>query len=210
MNKGLFIDFEGGEFVGKTTQIRRAKAYLESKGFNVITTHEPGGGDPQIREKLLDAKGKLSPEEELDLFCEDRQFHVENIIRPALDEGKIVLCDRFEPSTIAYQGYGRGLSRELIKQKSARARWDIWPDCIILLDADPVTAFSRAEAVTRFEQEDFDFHNRVREGFLAQVKEDPKHGCLIDATPSEEKVWQKVKECLDRLISEYVFSPSNA
>jgi len=117
MKKGLLIDFEGGEFTGKTTQLRRARTYLEEKGYTVLATHEPGGGDPQIRQKLLEAREKLTPEQELDLFCEDRRLHVQNLIRPALAEGKIVLLDRFEPSTIAYQGYGRGLPIDRIKQK---------------------------------------------------------------------------------------------
>lgn len=204
MKKGLFIDFEGGEFVGKTTQIKRAKAYLEEKGCDVITTHEPGGGDPQIRAKLLDAKGKISPEEELELFCEDRRLHVQNVIRPALDEGKIVLLDRFEFSTIAYQGYGRGLPLNIIRQKSAAARQGIWPDLIILLSADPAVIMNRApvsKQYDRFEKEGIAFHRRVWLGFLAQAAEDKKHWRVINATLPEEKVWRKVKQCLNKLIS---------
>lgn len=205
MNKGLFIDFEGGEFVGKTTQLRRAKAYLKNKGFEVVTTREPGGGDPQIREKLLDAKGKPSPEEELDLFCEDRRIHVQNVIRPALQEGDVVLSDRFEPSTIAYQGYGRGLSIDLIKQKSARARKGIWPDLIILLSADPAAVMSRVPAskYNRFEKEELTFHRRVWLGFLMQTAEDKKRWRVVDAALSEEEVWREVKKHLDTLLSSF-------
>lgn len=210
MKKGLFIDFEGGEFVGKTTQIVYARAYLESKGFEVVTTHEPGGGDLQIREKLLDAKEKISPEEELELFCEDRRLHVQNIIRPALNKERMVLIDRFEPSTIAYQGYGRGLSINPIKQKSAVARQGVWPDLIILLSANPAAIKNRAPATTRFEKEGLAFHRRVWIGFLVQAAEDKKRWRIIDATLSKKEVWNRVQQCIDQLIAERGVAPSNA
>jgi dTMP kinase len=210
MKKGLLIVFEGGEFVGKTTQQKRAKAYLEEKGYDVITTHEPGGGDPRIREKLLDVKREISPEEELSLFCEDRRLHAQNVIRPALEEGKIVLLDRFEYSTISYQGYGRGLALDLIKKKSAKARGNVEPDLVILLNANPAMVSNRAPAATRFEKEGPAFHRRVWLGFLLQAAEDRKRWRVIDATLPEEEVWQEVKKYLDQLISERVFSLSDA
>ena len=209
MKKGLFIVFEGGEFVGKTTQQKRAKIYLESKGLEVVATHEPGDGDPDIREKLLDAKGKISPEEELNLFCEDRRLHMQNVIGPALDEGKIVLSDRFEYSTISYQGYGRGLPLDHIKKKNTEARGDAKPDLVLLLSADPFMVFQREKtAKDRFEKENLAFHQRVWLGFLVQAAEDRKRWRVIDATLSEEEVWQEVKKYLDQLISSRP-SPSN-
>ena len=204
MKKGLLIDFEGGEFTGKTTQLRRARTYLEEKGYTVLATHEPGGGDPQIRQKLLEAREELTPEQELDLFCEDRRLHVQNLIRPALAEGKIVLLDRFEPSTIAYQGYGRGLPIDRIKQKSSDARHGVWPDLIILLSANPARVMNRAPLATRtdrFEKEKLVFHRRVWRGFLAQAAEDKKRWRVIDATLSKEEVWKNVKTCLDEFIA---------
>lgn len=209
MKKGILIDFEGGEKVGKTSQLSRARIYLEKKGCKVVTSHEPGGGDPQIRQKLLDMKENMSPEEELDLFCEDRRLHVQNVIRPALNEGNIVLLDRFEPSTIAYQGYGRGLSLALIRERSAEARNGTWPDLIILFNADPTKVLTRAKATTRFDQENIVFHLCVWNGFLTQAAEDKKRWCVINATPSEEEVWQTVKQCLDKFISAHASSLSN-
>ena len=202
MKKGLFIVFEGGEKVGKTTQLRHAKEYLESKGNTVILTHEPGGGDTEIRKKLLDKKSIVTPEEELDLFCQDRALHVLNIIRPALEKNNIVLCDRFEFSTIAYQGYGRGMDLTLIKKKSAEARRGLQPDKIILLDADPNVALVREEATSRFDAESLDFHQRVRNGFLAQAHEDPVHWRIVDAAQPLETVWEEIKKFIDILLKE--------
>ena len=202
MDKGLFIVFEGGEKTGKTTQLKHAKQYLEEKGYQVILTHEPGGGDPNIRKVLLDKKGVLTPEEELDYFCADRALHVDNVIIPALEKSKIVLCDRFEPSTIAYQGYGRRMDRELIKEKSLKACRGIQPDYIILLDADPEIALRREEATNRFDAEHMDFHQRVREGFLAQAHRDPARWGVIDATQAIEAVWENIKQHLDIMLQE--------
>ncbi|TSC79826.1 MAG: dTMP kinase [Parcubacteria group bacterium Gr01-1014_29] len=200
MKRGIFIVFEGGEKVGKTTQLKRAKQFLEEKYYSVVLTHEPGGGDPALREKLLDKKGTLTPEEELDYFCRDRALHINNIIAPALENGTIVLCDRFEPSTIAYQGYARGIDLELIKKKSAAARYGMWPNLIILLDADPAAVLSREEATSRFDAETLDFHHRVRYGFLAQAKNDPVHWRIVDAEQPLDVVWKNVKKYLDEFL----------
>ena len=199
MEKALFIVFEGGEKVGKTTQIRLLETYLTQKGYDMVVTKEPGGGDPDIRKKLLNKKGILTPEEELDLFCRDRALHIENVVKPALQNNKIVLCDRFEPSTIAYQGYGRGMDIAHIREKSKQVRQNIWPDLILLLDADPETVLSREEATSRFDAENLDFHQRVRKGFLAQATADPTRWRVIDATRSIEEVHKEVKKIIHNL-----------
>ena len=201
MKKNAFIVFEGGEKVGKTTQLRHVKSYLEERGYSVVLTHEPGGGDSDIRKKLLDKKGIVTPEEELDLFCHDRALHIENIIKPALEKGKAVLCDRFEPSTIAYQGYGRGMDIAYIREKSKQVRQNIWPDMILLLDADPNIVLTREEATSRFDAEKIDFHQRVRQGFLAQVEEDPTCWRIIDATKSIDEVWQDIQIHIEQSLS---------
>jgi len=201
MKKAAFIVFEGGEKVGKTTQLQLLKTYLEEQGHAVVLTHEPGGGDPDIRKKLLDKKGILTPEEELDMFCRDRTLHVENIIKPALEKDAIVLCDRFEPSTIAYQGHGRGMDIAHIREKSKQARQNIWPDLILLLDADPNIVLSREEATSRFDAEKIEFHQKVRQGFLAQAAEDPARWRVIDATRSMEEVRQEIKKHIDSLLT---------
>ena len=197
---GLFIDFEGGEKAGKSTQLKRAAEYLRSLGIKVAETREPGGGDIHIREKLLDAKNKnLTAADELDLFCEDRRLHVQNVILPALARNETVLCDRFEPSSIAYQGYGRGLNLNLIKSKSAKSRQGVWPDLIFLLDGDPEKLLLREALTTRFDQESLDFHRRVRNGFLEMASADPDTYVVVNAELPLEDVWQKVKEQIDRL-----------
>src|SRR3989344_8725191 len=202
MKRGLFIVFEGGEKVGKTTQLRHLKEYLEQKGYSVMSSKEPGGGDPSLRKKLLALENTLTKEEELALFCTDRKLHVEYVISPALQQGKVVICDRFEPSTIAYQGYGRGMDIPLIKKESAKARNGIWPDLIILLDADPIDVLSRQESSTRFDAEKIDFHKRVREGFLAQVKADPQNWKIVDATQSPEIVWKNTQNHIDEFFTQ--------
>ncbi len=199
--KGLFIVFEGGEKVGKTTQLKRAKEYLEKLKFSVVLTHEPGGGDPDIRKKLLDKKEVLTPEEELDLFCHDRTLHVENVVKPALERNKVVLCDRFEPSTIAYQGYGRGIDIARIEKKSKKTRQNIWPNLILLLDADPRIMLTREEATSRFDAEKLDFHKRVRKGFIAQAAKDPIHWRILNAARSIETVWEEIKAHLDNYLN---------
>ena len=204
LSQGVLILFEGGEKVGKTTQIAHTKEYLETKGYPVLVSYEPGGGDPNIRAKLLDMKGTVTPEQELHLFCEDRALHVKNVLIPALQQKKVVLLDRFEPSTIAYQGYARGMSIDYIKKQSAHVRNNIWPDIIFLLDADPKTALAREEATSRFDAEKIDFHKKVREGFLAQTKEDPARWHIIDATQSREHVWQDIKKKVDILLEKFL------
>mgnify|MGYP001592033472 CR=1 FL=1 len=197
----VFIVFEGGEKVGKTTQLQKLKTYLENQGHSVVLAREPGGGDPHIREKLLHMKSVLTPEQELALFCKDRKLHIKHVISPALQQGKIVICDRFEPSTIAYQGYGRGMDITLIKKESAKARNGIWPDLIILLDADPTKVINRREASTRFDAEKIDFHRRVRKGFLAQAKADPQNWRIIDATQSLEVVWKNIQSNIHEFLA---------
>lgn len=201
MKNGSFIVFEGGEKVGKTTHLLRLKEYLEQRGYSVVSSKEPGGGDPSLREKLLALENTLTKEEELTLFCKDRKLHIERVISPALQQGKIMICDRFEPSTIAYQGYGRGMDITLIKKESAKARNGIWPDLIILLDADPTNVLNRQEASTRFDAEKLDFHKRVREGFLAQAKADPQNWRIVDATRSLEIVWKHIQNHIHEFLT---------
>ena len=193
--------FEGGEKVGKTTQLQHLKTYLEEQSYPVVLTKEPGGGDPNIRQKLLNKKWALTPKEELELFCRDRALHIQHVIQPALEHNKIVICDRFEPSSIAYQGFARGMDIEYIRKKSNAARRGIWPNLILLLDADPAVVLSREEATNRFDAEKIDFHQRVRHGFLMQAQEDPEHWRIIDATKPLEEVWQEVKKHVDKILN---------
>jgi len=194
--RGIFIVFEGGDKSGKTTQLGLVESYIKEKGFDVFRTKEPGGGDPAIREKLL-SDASLTAEEQLMLLCEDRQLHVEQKILPALEAKKIVFCDRFEPSTIAYQGAGGGLSVETIKEESKKARGSVQPDMILLHDIDPEVAFARSEAETSFEKKDMAYQRRVRESFLYQAGKDMDVWSIIDASQSIEKVWKQTQACID-------------
>ncbi|OGZ29076.1 MAG: dTMP kinase [Candidatus Niyogibacteria bacterium RIFCSPHIGHO2_01_FULL_45_28] len=205
--RGIFIVFEGGDFCGKTTQSRRLYEDLKSLGLDVVWTKEPGGTPEglEIRQKLL--HGNISPEEELDLFCEDREIHYRTVIRSALERGAVVICDRTEYSTIAYQGAGRGYDIAEIKRKSGKARGGIEPDLIILADCDPETLKSRAEkrgeTLTRFEKLGMDFHHRVRKSFLDQAEEKPEKWRVLDASRSIDEIYEDVKKCVEPLLTKF-------
>ena len=203
--RGIFIVFEGGDFCGKTTQSRRLYEDLKSRGLDVIWTKEPGGTPEglEIRQKLL--HGNITPEEEIDLFCEDRKIHYEKVIKPALERGAMVICDRTEYSTIAYQGAGRGYDVAEIKRKSGDARGGIEPDLIILADCDPETLKSRVEkrgeTLTRFEKLGMDFHHRVRKSFLEQAEEKPEKWRVLDASRSIDEIYKDVKKYIEPLLT---------
>ena len=168
---GKFIVFEGGEGSGKTTQARLLAEYLQKEGREVLLTKEPGGDEgvcKDIRSLLLNPKYKMSPRAELLLFEADRAQHVESVIRPALEAGKIVISDRFDASTFAYQCGGRKLSCELFAAINKFATQELTPNFTFWLDIDPEIGLKRnvdAAKRDRFELEDLDFHRRVRKGF---------------------------------------------
>jgi dTMP kinase len=200
INTGFFIAFEGGDRTGKTTQIAYAKNYLESLGFSVVVTKEPGDGDPIGYQKLVAYDSIVSPEEELRLFCKDRRIHIKRLIRPSLKKKQIVLCDRFEPSTIAYQGYGHGLPLSLIREQSAIARDTIWPDLILLFDAEPALVLKRTDPKSRFDALSLDFHNRVRAGFIQQAISEPRGWRIINATEPPDIVRGHVERHINTLL----------
>ncbi|HKX12195.1 MAG TPA: dTMP kinase [bacterium] len=188
----LFITFEGGEGSGKTTQIQMLAAALNARGLSVLATREPGGTETgkEIRRILLDEKnGHLAPLTELMLYAADRAQHVAETIRPALSQGKIVLCDRFTDATVAYQGFGRGLDLKLIQTLNELATQRLKPDLTFLLDL-PVAiglkrAKSRLEATGksegRFEAEAEAFHEKIRQAYLQLAKAEPKRFILLHA-----------------------------
>jgi dTMP kinase len=210
----LFITFEGIEGCGKTTQARRFVKRLKRRGISLITTLEPGGTrvGRDIRKILLDTRNKnLSPFAELILYAADRAQHVEEVIKPALDEGKWVVCDRFLDATVVYQGIARGQDMELIRILNEKATQGIRPDITYLLDC-PVDmglgrALKRNEAESqkgqdRFEREAIDFHKAVREGYLALAREDQDRFVVIDASLPKDQVegeiFQHMEPFLDR------------
>ena len=188
-----FITFEGIEGCGKTTQLQLLASRLEGRGHRVTITREPGGCPiaDQIRSILLDAENRsIVPLAELFLYAAARAQHVSEVVAPALEAGRIVLCDRFTDATIAYQGYGRELDLAVINQLNSLATAGIGPHMTILLDCPAETGLSRAmsriESTTgareeRFEQESLLFHKRVRDGYLALARQEPQRFVTIDA-----------------------------
>ncbi|MBF0176130.1 MAG: dTMP kinase [Magnetococcales bacterium] len=198
--RGRFITFEGVEGAGKSTQIAMLSQFLHSRGVVVHATREPGGSPlaERIRELFLagDAEG-VCAETELYLILAARAQHVGEVIRPALIRGTWVLCDRFQDSTLAYQGYGRGLDSEMIVRLGALARGGLVPDLTILLDVDPETGLTRCHhrltLLTRLDQENLAFHRRVREGFLHLARQEPERIHLVDASQSPEVIFQQIQ-----------------
>ncbi len=197
----LFITFEGGEGCGKSTQARALARRLLEMGIPAILTHEPGGtplGNDLRR--WLKGEGEIDPLTELLLFNASRAHLVSQVIRPALDGGSIVICDRFYHSTIAYQGYGRGLDLDLIETLNDIATQGLRPDLIVLLDIAAEEGLKRKKLRDRFEREEIAFHQRVRQGYLEMAKKDPGRWLVVDGSlPRKEVgrlVWERVGQLL--------------
>lgn len=201
MRKGLFITFEGGDGCGKTTQIKLLDEYLREKGYKTLLTREPGskGLGIKLREILLNYEGEVSPTCESFLFLADRAQHVDCIIKPALEEGVIVLCDRHTDSTVAYQGYGRGLDLEQIHNLNNIATSGLKPDLTIVLDVDVETSQKRVGAEKdRMESAGIEFFERVRKGFLEIAKQEPERVKVVDSTQTIEEIHQQILELVGR------------
>ena len=201
MSKGLFITFEGGDGCGKTTQINLLDEYLRSKGYKTLLTREPGskGLGVKLREILLNYDGDVSPVCESFLFLADRAQHVDCIIKPALEEGTIVLCDRHTDSTVAYQGYGRGLDLAQIHNLNRIATSGLKPDLTIVLDVDVETSQKRVGSEKdRMESAGIEFFERVRKGFLEIAKQEPERVKVVDSTQSIEKIHKEILELVGR------------
>ena len=198
MNPGKFITIEGGEGVGKSTQIGRLRDFVAEHGVEVVVTREPGGTKraERIRELLLETSDETMPSTcELLLMFAARSTHIENVIRPALARGAWVICDRFTDATYAYQGGGRGLSLDNIASLERMVQGTLRPDLTLLLDAPLDVSSARASARNaaagtsdRFEQERRDFFERVRNAYLDRARQEPKRFAVIDATQSLEAV----------------------
>lgn len=210
--KGVFVTFEGIEGSGKSTQIGLLADYLTASGRPVTLTREPGGtpiGD-QVRKILLDPASKgLDPVAELLLYAASRAQHLREVILPALEKGRVVLCDRFSDATLAYQGHGRGLDIDMIRALDRIVTGGRRPDLTILLDIGAAAGLARArgrnssrelEHEGRFENEETAFHHRVREGYLALAKEQPERFRVVDASRSPDEVGQKIREIVDDML----------
>lgn len=194
MNKGRFITIEGCEGVGKSTLISGLKKYIETTGQDVIFTREPGGTEvaEKIRAVILDADNKaMTDTAELLLYASARAQHTEEKILPAVKDGKVVICDRYSDSTLAYQGYARGIDKDLICSLNTVAERGVTIDATIFLDLDPEKGFLRkggADKTDRLEQENLDFHRRVYGGFKEIAKLRSDRVISINADQSAEKV----------------------
>ena len=200
---GLFITFEGADGCGKTTQIKLIDEYLRNKGFKTLLTREPGakGLGVKLREILLNYDGEVSPKCESFLFLADRAQHVDCIIKPAVKEGIIVLCDRHTDSTIAYQGYGRGVNIDELRHLNEIATGGLKPDLTIVYDVDVETSQSRVgNEKDRMESAGREFFERVRKGFLEIAKQEPERVKVIDSTKSIEEIHTKTAELVEDAI----------
>lgn len=205
MSRGRLITFEGIEGSGKSTQIAAVAAILHASGRDVVQTREPGGTPlgTELRRIVMQAEGTPpTPLVELLLYIADRAQHVDEVIRPALAAGGIVLTDRFSASTIAYQGYARGLDLDLVLQLDALARNGVQPDLTVLLDCPVAIGLPRARGNDRFHLEEREFHERVRAAFLQFARDEPQRYCVVDTTQAREAVAEQVlagvMECLNR------------
>lgn len=202
MTRGRFVTVEGGEGVGKSTNVEFLCALVRARGFEVLATREPGGTPTaeRIRELLLEhGTEPMPPTAELLLFFAARALHVENVIRPAVARGTWVVCDRFTDATRAYQGAGRGLDAGRIEQLAEWVHGDCTPDLTLLLDAPPEVGRGRAERrsdADRMESEQAAFHARVREGYLAQARREPDRFRVIDAGQALARVQADIEAAL--------------
>jgi len=205
MDKRYFITFEGGEGAGKTSLIESIQKYLLDKELKFISTREPGGTSfgEHIRDLLLqERKGiKMSSKAELCLFLASRAQHVKEVIKPALNENKIVLSDRYNDSSVAYQGHGRGLGIDTVIKFSSYIIEDAIPDLTLYLDIDPKVGLSRVQTkYDRIESETIEFHQKIREGFHILAKKFPDRIKIIDATVFKDEVLKNAMHYISKII----------
>ena len=207
-----FITFEGGDGTGKSTQLQALESYLSGRGKSCLLTREPGGTSlgKLIRRLLLEVgKQPITSPTELFLYLADRAQHIREIVAPAIAQGKIVLCDRHTDSTLAYQGYGRGIDIALLQHLNDVASIGIKPDLTFLFDCPVDVGLSRiaqrhlqaasdTHPEDRFEREELEFHERVRAGFLELARAEPQRFRIIDASRSVAEVTHQIKTIIDQ------------
>ncbi len=200
--RGYFITFEGIEGAGKSTQSVMLHNYLIEKNKNVILTKEPGGTETgkKIRQILLSHSDEIFPPlAELFLYEADRNFHIHNLIKPKIDQGYTVICDRFTDSTLAYQGYARGLDIDFVKEINSIASEGIKPDITFLIDIPVEEGLKRIQKIRekdRIEKEEIDFHKKLREGFLKIAEEERDRIVVLNGLEPPEKIFRQVIEIL--------------
>lgn len=205
---GLFLTFEGGDGVGKSTQAALLEDWLKSLGQTVLRTREPGGSDLgiELREIVLHRRGDIAPRAEALIYAADRAHHVATVVRPALDRGEIVVQDRYLDSSVAYQGAGRVLDAGEIRDLSIWATEGLLPDLTVLLDLHEETARGRLDEsrdrYDRLEAERSDFHERVRAGYLRLADDEPGRFLVLDAAEPPEDLAEAIRARVKGLLGE--------
>lgn len=203
MKKGLFITLEGADGCGKTTQLNLLKEYLTSRGYEIVVTREPGGKGlgEKLREILLNYDGEVSDRCEAFLYLADRAQNIDTIIKPAINSGKIVLCDRHTDSSVAYQGYGREQNIDNINMLNELAVNGVHSDLTIVFDIDTETSMARVGAEKdRLESAGIEFHKRVRNGYLEIAKKNPQRIKVVDASQTIEDVQRDVIKIIEGVL----------
>ena len=204
---GVFVCFEGGEGSGKSTQSRLLAAWLQERGYDALLTFEPGDtevGKALRRIVLSPETGELSDRTEALLYAADKAEHVDTVVQPALDRGAVVITDRYVDSTLAYQGAGRSLD---VGEVEAVARWathDLRPHLTVVLDLEPAAGLGRFEGRDRIEGESLEFHQRVREAFVAMAAADPAHYVVLDARAAIDDLAAAIRERVAPLLGQAV------
>lgn len=204
---GLFVTFEGGDGSGKSTQASLLGEWLTDQGRTVVRTREPGGTEVglEIRELVLHHRGDIDPRAEALLYAADRAHHIATLVRPALERGEVVIQDRYFDSSIAYQGAGRVLDSEEVRQLSLWATDALIPDVTVLLDLDENVARERLNAANkrfdRLENEKAEFHARVRQGFMALAEAEPERFLVLDASLPVEELAQRIRARIEVALS---------
>lgn len=203
MKKGLFITFEGPDGSGKSTQVELLKNYLIRCKFQVVHTREPGGTSLAefLRDVLLRTDAKIIPIAELLLYSAARAQHTAELIKPNLQKGKIVLCERYTDATVAYQGYGRKLDLKFIKKLNRIVTGGLVPDLTILLDVPVEIGLKRIKTRDRLESENLSFHRRVRKGYLAIARANPKRVKIIDSSGNIQNIHKKITDLVLKKLS---------
>ena len=199
----MFVTFEGPEGAGKSSVIRNLSERLDAQGVRHLCTREPGAGTfgKAVRSLLLEGEG-IEPRAEVFLFLADRSEHISHIVRPALDRGEVVLCDRHADSTVVYQGHARGFDVELLRQWNQFATGGLRPDLTLLLDLPAEIGLARLTNKDRLDAEPLEFHQRVRQGFLKEAGLEPDRWRTVDASRPLEEVaeacWQAISHSMGR------------
>jgi len=203
--RGVFVCLEGGEGSGKSTQSRLLQEALIAEGYTVVLTFEPGdtGVGKELRRIVLSPEtGELADKTEALLYAADKAEHVETLVLPALARGEVVITDRYVDSTLAYQGAGRSLAVAEVEQVARWATGDLRPHLTVVLDLEPAAGLGRFEERDRIEGESLEFHQRVREAFVAMAEDDPEHYLVLDARAPVAEIHDRIRARLAPLLAQ--------